>query len=435
MKRGAPRCGRSRRGCRGRPRGSLRGVLFAWFLVAIVATALTVGLVFRAAGGDRWEHGMHRVERFFAGRFAAVWDRPGARRELLDAAQRDLGVGVALYDRRGRVEPMRGERCPHTHRVEVPPHGFLRLCPPPPPPIAGKMILALLAAVVVLAGLSGALARRLSRPLRHLRRVAEAIGEGDLDARVRFRGKPRGEAAVLGQTLNRMADRIEAQIRDQKELLAGVSHELRTPLGHVRLLLELAREGQLDDAAIDELEREVVEMDRLVGELLARSRLEFETLDARDLDLVDLAARALTRLDLPAERLDAPAPVRAVGDPTLLGRALANLLENAERHGEGLARLGVRSAGDEVVFEVDDHGAGFGEEAFDPFVREGSGRHPSLGLGLALVRRIAHAHGGEVSVRRLSGGARGARVELRVAARAVGVGAAPGPLAPPPERA
>ena len=115
--------------------------------------------------------------------------------------------------------------------------------------------------------------------------------------------------------------------------------------------------------------------------------------------------------------------------------ALANLLENAERHGEGLARLGVRSAGDEVVFEVDDHGAGFGEEAFDPFVREGSGRHPSLGLGLALVRRIAHAHGGEVSVRRLSGGARGARVELRVAARAVGVGAAPGPLAPPPERA
>lgn len=102
--------------------------------------------------------------------------------------------------------------------------------------------------------------------------------------------------------------------------------------------------------------------------------------------------------------------MKVVGDPTLLGRALANLVENAERHGGGLRRLAVFAEGDEVVFALDDAGPGFDESAFDPFVH-GGGRHPSLGLGLALARRIARAHRGDVRVERRP---EGARVELRV---------------------
>jgi signal transduction histidine kinase len=220
-----------------------------------------------------------------------------------------------------------------------------------------------------------------------------------------------------------MAERIEKQMRDQRELLAAVSHELRTPLARIRILTELARGRGADPKTMDEVDREVVEMDQLVGELLASSRLDFSALTYSRLDARDAAAKALERAGLSPSllRMDA-AEVWLEADATLLARALANLLDNAQRHGRGVRALRVRQDHGRARFTVNDAGPGFSDEelpkVFQAFYRgsasakEGTER-PGLGLGLALVQRIAQAHGGRAFAENLPGG--GACVGLEVA--------------------
>ena len=308
--------------------------------------------------------------------------------------------------------------------------GTIELCAERPRARPGwLLLLGLGVACGTLWAFSGVIARRLARPIQHVVQVAQDIGHGKVGSRVKLGRHARhriGEIGVLADAIDEMATRIEKQLRDQKELLAAVSHEIRTPLGHIRILLESARDaseaGRVVDAkVVDELEREVLEIDGLVGELLASSRLTFDAVEARPLEGLDLGARALERAGLSIDLLDSDAEsIPLAGDATLLGRALANLLENARRHAGGATRMVIDADDDTVTFAVEDHGAGFApvelERVFDPFYR---GEHRagasagSLGLGLSLVRRIAQAHGGRAWAENLPAG--GARVSLRVA--------------------
>jgi signal transduction histidine kinase len=240
---------------------------------------------------------------------------------------------------------------------------------------------------------------------------------------------------VLSSAFNDMAVRLERQLTEQRELLAAVSHELRTPLARIRLLVEIARQSAgtlpkgapaaVPPATLDDIEREAIEIDTLVGELLASARLEFQAVTRKPLEAGEAARRALERAGEDAGKLALPAaPLPFVADPTLIARALANLIDNARKHGGGLDRIAVRAGDGTVVFEVSDRGPGFaaGDETrvFDRFYRGNGGaeHHGSLGLGLALVRRIAVAHGGRADAgNRPEGGARVA-LELPVAAPA-----------------
>ncbi len=269
--------------------------------------------------------------------------------------------------------------------------------------------------IMALWTVAGGVAWRLTRPLLLTIRAARDLGEGRLDTRLEV--SPRdGELHILAIALNRMAEQIGQQLRDQRQLLAAVSHELRTPLGHMRVLIETARERG-DDPALGQLEREVLALDDLVARLLASSRLEFGSLDRRSLDVAALVADAALAAGVAPELISADGDTHAAIDPTLLRRAVANLLDNAAHHGGGAVAVRVERRADEVVVEVDDAGPGLSPErkadAFRGFVPSSGG---GLGLGLTLVARIAVAHGGRAWTDARPGG--GARVGFAVAVAA-----------------
>ncbi len=402
-----------RRGIAGYLRGRLRRRLFVWFGVVIVlsgAVAVTVAWMTSSAPG--WRQEVVRLRAFTGQRFAETWHDPPRRDALAEAISVELEANVTLTDASGQRIANFGGPCDDRHFTADVTRGGTALgevsiCPRRSHrPQGFAFLFALLGAGAVLWTAAGFLARRLTRPLDEIVHVARDIGDGKLDSRMKLGRHHTGELGELAETFNDMAARIQKQLTDQKELLAAVSHEIRTPLGHLRILLDLARDKNVDAQMVDEIEKEVLEVDSLVDQLLASSRLEFETLDIRRLDAGDLARRALTRLSLDEGLLEVTEvtgnDLALSGDATLLGRALANLLDNAIDHGGGVRRIEVVATEDQVSFAVEDAGPGIAPEErdriFDSFYRgdrKAGASHGSLGLGLSLVQRIAAAHGGQ----------------------------------------
>ncbi|MFN4004291.1 MAG: ATP-binding protein [Hylemonella sp.] len=278
--------------------------------------------------------------------------------------------------------------------------------PPPPPPSWWRPpynLLALLTLVAVAVALGAyPVVRRLTQRLEALQQGVQRWGEGDLALRLPEDGED--EVAFLARRFNVAAERIQSLLLAHKALLANASHELRSPLARIRMGLELLRQRP-DAAALQEIARNIHELDQLIDEILLASRLDASPDDLGPLEAVDLVglcaeecARVEAELDSPAGQTQLEVP----GVARLLRRAVRNLLENARRHGAGEVRLALRQDGGKARIQVCDRGPGvppiYRERIFEPFFRlpgasESAG---GVGLGLALVRTIALRHGGSV---------------------------------------
>lgn len=277
-------------------------------------------------------------------------------------------------------------------------------------------------AVATLWMASGQLAWRLARPLNRLADVVQRYGQGDFSARAAFPACRQDEVSRVAHAIDEMAGRIERQMKEERQLLAAVSHEMRTPMARIRVLTDLARTGTKPEA-LDAIDREVEEIDTLVANLLARSRLEFHSTARQPVRLPEAAAEALTRAGLDAAALLHVQGERAYetvsADPTLLHRAIANLIDNAQRHGNGVTAVEVREGEHGVILEILDDGPGFAAgtatDRFQAFASSTLGRANGLGIGMSLVRRIIQeAHGGRVWAQNRPQPSAGAQVGFEV---------------------
>jgi signal transduction histidine kinase len=292
--------------------------------------------------------------------------------------------------------------------------------------LAGGVVLVLALIASYLAG------ARVSAPLRRMAAVAARVDAGDLAPRMEVH-KRRDEVSVLAESFNHMLDRLAEAFASQREFIADISHELRTPLTVIRGQLEvLAAQEDPPEAEVRRVERlvqaEITRLSRMVDDLLLLTQAErIDFLRPERIDVPRFVDELWDGLSLTAQRrfeLGAVPEGTLEGDPDRLAQALRNLARNAVEHTEdpdGLVRLEVDAvASGRLRFTVIDDGPGIPPEErqriFERFRRIDHGRsrdQGGAGLGLAIVRAIAEAHGGQVSAAEPANG-RGARLELVV---------------------
>ena len=238
----------------------------------------------------------------------------------------------------------------------------------------------------------------------------------------------------MAVSFNRMTDALQARIQRDARFASDVSHELRSPLTTLAAALQVvvARREEMPERArcgLDLLSEEVARFERLVEDLLEMSRIDagVEELVLEEVSLSEFVLHAVRLGGGDVVPVDIGADVgRSVveADKRRLERVVANLIDNARRHGDGVRRVSVEQGDGWVQVAVEDSGAGVPEaerdRIFERFARgQAAGRRgesDGTGLGLSLVREHVRLHGGRVWVEDAQGG--GARFVVRLPARA-----------------
>jgi signal transduction histidine kinase len=290
----------------------------------------------------------------------------------------------------------------------------------------GAAAAALVAALAVIVFF---LRRWVLTPLAGLAADAERIAGGELD--VTPKPTRAREVAQVGDAMQGMAGALGAALdasaaaeRDRRFLVTAIAHDLRTPLFTLRGSLEALERGLGDGRYLGLAQERATHLDRLVTDLFAFSRLEYAH-DAAEWGDVDMAALARDVADalsgVQDVHVSAGGADRAIvrGDAQALQRVLTNLLDNAVRHGHAQVDVRTARANGTVTVDVVDDGPGFDEtdlpHVFEPLFRGDRARGGAhAGLGLAIARRLARAHGGDVHAANAPGG--GAQLTVRLPA-------------------
>jgi signal transduction histidine kinase len=277
--------------------------------------------------------------------------------------------------------------------------------------------------LILLAGASWLIVGSTLRPIAELRRGAEEVTRTGQPRDLPV-PEARDEVRSLAVTLNDMLDRLGAAQERQRGLVSDTAHELRSPIASIRAQLEVALDhpdGQDWEQTASDVLTDTLRLARLAEDLLVLARLDERDRPRpprRRLDLGDLAAEEVGRYTdtrVPVE-LAGPPSAAVTGDPDGLRRMLSNLIDNAVRYAQSRVAVSVTVDGTCVRLAVADDGPGIApadrERAFGRFTRldedrsrddDGAG---GAGLGLAIVRGIARAHGGSARLEDASPGLR-----------------------------
>lgn len=251
----------------------------------------------------------------------------------------------------------------------------------------------------ILLTVAGLFMRNQIRPIQRLAEAAVRFGKGQGIGTF----KPEGAMEIRRASIEflRMRERIQRQIHQRTEMLAGVSHDLRTPL--TRLKLELALLGTNND--LEAAKADLDEMEGMLDAYLAFVRGEGGE-EAEPVDLVDLIQdlAATYRRSGREIILDLPESLPMILRPMAIGRAINNLVGNAGKYAKRPVALSAEIQGSSVLIHVDDDGPGIAadqhEEVFRPFRRLSEARtldgSASVGLGLTITRDLVRGHGGDV---------------------------------------
>lgn len=258
------------------------------------------------------------------------------------------------------------------------------------------------------------IASRIAGPLADLARAAGRVGAGETPEPLAEQG-PR-ELRTVAAAFNRMTRDLARTEHERAIILAGISHDVRTPLSRLRLALEMSGG---DRAVAEGMNADIDEIDQVIGQFLDFARGDSEARVPADLDaLVREVAEHYARRGRP---VTLAAPPRAGVLPLArlsVRRAVMNLVDNALRYASGPVEISAHRESDGVVIEVLDRGpgipAGEAERLKRPFTRldQSRGALGGAGLGLAIVERIAQAHGGRLELLAREGGGLRARLAL-----------------------
>jgi two-component system, OmpR family, sensor kinase len=269
--------------------------------------------------------------------------------------------------------------------------------------------------------------RRLTRDHQKIAEVAQRVAAGDLRARVEPRTSD-PELAKLGRNIDEMIGRLEVLVESQQRFIALAAHELRLPLttlyGELALALRRSRDTESYRAAIGEALDSTRKLKQLADDLLTLARIGADRMGSIS-SILDVVRAAEAQVHSQARERSIAFVVTGgdgsvVGDAGDLERLVRNLLENAVRHSPdgGCVAVELAARGDRILLAVSDEGPGIlpeeREKIFEPFYRgrgETERSSEGAGLGLAIVRQIARAHGGDVALVDAASG-KGARFEV-----------------------
>jgi len=276
-----------------------------------------------------------------------------------------------------------------------------------------RILLILALSVLCVSPLAWLFARRLSGPISAFAGAAERLGRDPRAAPLDLNGS--SEVVAAANAFNMMQERLRRYVEDRTAMIGAVAHDLRTPLTRLRFRIEA-----VPDDVRAKLASDIDQMEAMIAAAMAFVR---DTSRPAERTKLELASLLESIIDEAAETggqasVERGEKIIIEGDPVGLRRLLTNLVENGLKYG-GAVQGRVRAEGRLAVIEIDDAGPGIppGEldRVFEPFFRGEPSRNREtggIGLGLAVVRSVARAHGGDATLHNRPEGGLRARVEL-----------------------